>query len=48
MIAILQSIIILLISAERFLHKYKQKWIEKDAHLDPAGRGSSVEGGSEA
>ena len=21
--------------------KYKQKWIEKDAHLDPAGRGSS-------
>lgn len=29
MIAILQSIIILLISAERFLHKYKQRWIEK-------------------
>lgn len=31
MIAILQSIIILLISAERFLHKYKQNWIEKEA-----------------
>lgn len=31
MIAILQSIIILLISAERFLHKYKQNWIEKGA-----------------
>ena len=30
MIAILQSIIILLISAERFLHKYKQNWIEKE------------------
>ena len=30
MIAILQSIIILLISAERFLHKYKQHWIEKE------------------
>lgn len=30
MISILQTIIILLISAERFLHKYKQKWIEKD------------------
>lgn len=29
MIAILQSIIILLISAEKFLHKYKQIWIEK-------------------
>jgi len=29
MIAILQSIIILLISAEKFLHKYKQGWIEK-------------------
>ena len=29
MIAILQSIIILLISAERFLHKYRQRWIEK-------------------
>ena len=31
MISILQSIIILLISAERFLHKYKQNWIEKEA-----------------
>ena len=31
MIAILQSIIILLISAERFLHKYRQNWIEKEA-----------------
>ena len=30
MIAILQCIIILLISAERFLHRYKQKWIEKE------------------
>lgn len=30
MIAILQCIIILLISAERFLHKYKQRWIEKE------------------
>lgn len=30
MIAILQSIIILLISAERFLHKYKQRFIEKE------------------
>lgn len=30
MISILQSIIILLISAERFLHKYKQSWIEKE------------------
>lgn len=29
MIAILQSIIILLISAEKLLHKYKQGWIEK-------------------
>lgn len=29
MIAILQSIIILLISAEKFLHKYKQGWITK-------------------
>lgn len=34
MIAILQSIIILLISAEKFLHKYKQKWIEKDIKLE--------------
>ena len=34
MIAILQSIIILLISAERFLYHYKQKWIEKAAHLE--------------
>ena len=31
MISILQSIIILLISAERFLYKYKQNWIEKEA-----------------
>lgn len=31
MISILQCIIILLISAERFLHKYKQRWIEKEA-----------------
>lgn len=31
MISILQCVIILLISAERFLHKYKQKWIEKGA-----------------
>jgi len=31
MISILQCVIILLISAERFLHKYKQKWIEKEA-----------------
>ncbi|MGN0406241.1 MAG: ABC transporter permease [Bariatricus sp.] len=30
MIAILQTLIILLISAEKFLHKYKQKWIERD------------------
>ncbi|MFP3155489.1 ABC transporter permease [Lachnospiraceae bacterium ZAX-1] len=30
MIAILQSIIILLISADKFLHKYKQKFIEKE------------------
>jgi len=30
MIAILQSLIILLISAEKFLKKYKQRWIEKD------------------
>ncbi|MEG1878444.1 MAG: ABC transporter permease [Pseudoflavonifractor sp.] len=29
MVAILQCIIILLVSAERFLHKYKQRWIEK-------------------
>lgn len=29
MVAILQALIILLISAERFLHKYRQKWIEK-------------------
>jgi simple sugar transport system permease protein len=31
MIAILQSIIILLISAEKFLHKYRQRFIEKEA-----------------
>ncbi len=30
MIAILQSLIILLISAEKFLNKYRQIWIEKD------------------
>lgn len=30
MIAILQSIIIVLISAEHFLHKYRQNWIEKE------------------
>lgn len=36
MIAILQSIVILLISAEKFLHKYKQKWIEKDVHIGQA------------
>ena len=29
MVAILQALIILLVSAERFLHKYRQKWIEK-------------------
>lgn len=29
MISILQCIILLLVSAERFLHSYKQKWIEK-------------------
>lgn len=33
MISILQTIIILLISAERFLYKYKQKWIEKSAQV---------------
>lgn len=33
MISILQTIIILLISAEKFLHKYKQKWIEKDVQI---------------
>jgi ABC-type uncharacterized transport system permease subunit len=33
MIAILQSLIILLISAEKFLHKYKQAWIEKDVNI---------------
>lgn len=33
MIAILQTIIILLISAEKFLHKYKQKWVEKDVQI---------------
>lgn len=33
MIAILQSLIILLISAEKFLHRYKQKWIEKDIQI---------------
>lgn len=33
MIAILQTLIILLISAEKFLHKYKQKWIEKDIQI---------------
>ncbi len=33
MISILQTIIILLISAEKFLHKYKQKWIEKDVQM---------------
>ncbi len=38
MIAILQSIVILLISAEKFLHKYKQKWIEKDISI---GQGAS-------
>jgi len=31
MISILQCVIILLVSAERFLYKYKQKWIEKEA-----------------
>lgn len=34
MIAILQSIIILLISAEKFLHRYKQRWIEKDIKIE--------------
>lgn len=29
MVSILQAIIILLVSAERFLHKYRQKWIER-------------------
>ena len=29
MVAILQALIILLVSAERFLHKYRQRWIEK-------------------
>jgi ABC-type uncharacterized transport system permease subunit len=29
MVSILQALIILLVSAERFLHKYRQKWIEK-------------------
>ena len=33
MISILQTLIILLISAEKFLHKYKQKWIEKDIYI---------------
>lgn len=33
MIAILQSLIILLISAEKFLHRYRQKWIEKDIQI---------------
>lgn len=31
MVAVLQALIILLISAERFLHKYKQKWIQKES-----------------
>ena len=30
MVSILQSIVILLISSEHFLHKYKQRWIEKE------------------
>ena len=29
MVSILQALIILLVSAERFLHTYRQKWIEK-------------------
>lgn len=33
MISILQTLIILLISAEKFLHKYKQRWIEKDIRI---------------
>ena len=33
MIALLQSLIILLISAEKFLHKYKQAWMEKDVAI---------------
>ena len=32
MISILQCIILLLVSAERFLHRYKRKWIEKGVH----------------
>lgn len=31
MISVLQSIILLLISAERFLHRFRQRWIEKGA-----------------
>ncbi len=34
MIAILQTLIILLISAEKFLHKYKQRWMEKDIQIE--------------
>lgn len=46
MISILQSMIILLISAERFLHRYKQKWIEKDADINTGGSDKvAVEGG---
>ena len=39
MISILQTIIILLISAEKFLHKYKQKWIEKDVQIGEVQNG---------
>lgn len=42
MISILQSLIILLISAERFLHSYKQKWIEKDAKIEQNTEGAGV------
>lgn len=33
MVSILQTLIILLISAEKFLHKYKQRWMEKDIQI---------------
>lgn len=46
MISILQSMIILLISAERFLHGYKQRWIEKDADINgDGGEQPTAEGG---
>lgn len=38
MISILQAAIILLISADRLLHRYKQRWIEKDAKIGMEGK----------